>query len=422
LSTEQAANLTTNQLKALTATQIVALETADLAALTSAQIVGIELTDLALLTTDQIKGLTVAGPLTGLNADQVKALTGTQIANMTTTQIAGFTTSQISAIDVADISRMGTAQINALTSDQLSKLTAFQVQALTTSQIVAIDTADYAGLTSTFIQALTDVSLQALTTSQLQAMDSSHMAALLPLQVSALTTAQIMAIDAADFAGFTTTQLAAIEVRDISIMTTAQLGQLKSTLSLSATNFSDAQINAMSTAQYASATPLVLDLGNDGIHTTALSDGVQFDLLGSGNRIPTGWVGPQDGLLVRDLNRNGFIDSGAELFGSSTMLSNGEKAVDGFQALAALDNNQDGLIDAADHQFTNLMVWQDVNQDGLSQEDELHSLEDLSIQSLSLGFTPVSQDDAGNWIGLESSYQTTDEEIHKLVDVWFKLN
>ena len=80
------------------------------------------------------------------------------------------------------------------------------------------------------------------------------------------------------------------------------------------------------------------------------------------------------------------------------------------------------MIDAADHQFTNLMVWQDVNQDGLSQEDELHSLEDLSIKSLSLGFTPVSQDDAGNWIGLESSYQTTDEEIHKLVDVWFKLS
>jgi hypothetical protein len=319
---------------------------------------------------------------------------------------------------------MGTAQINALTSDQLSKLTANQVQAFTTAQMVAIDTADYAGLTSTFIQALTDVSLQSFTTAQIKALDSTHMAALLPSQVSALTTAQIAAIDAADLAGFDAGRLAAIEARDIAAMSTAQLAQLKNTLTIGSdmAAFSSAQLNAMSTAQYAAATPLVLDLGGDGIHSTPLSDGVQFDLLATGSRIPTGWVGNKDGLLVRDINHNGSIDSGAELFGSSTMLPNGEKAVDGFQALAALDNNQDGLIDAADHQFTNLMVWQDVNQDGLSQEDELHSMEDLSIQSLSLGFTPVSQDDAGNWIGLESSYQTTDEEIHKLVDVWFKLS
>ncbi|NDE05320.1 MAG: hypothetical protein EB003_11865 [Flavobacteriia bacterium] len=153
-----------------------------------------------------------------------------------------------------------------------------------------------------------------------------------------------------------------------------------------------------------------------------MSDGVQFDLLATGSRIPTGWVGAQDGLLVRDLNHNGSIDSGAELFGSSTTLPNGEKAKDGFQALAALDSNHDGLIDANDHDFNSLKVWQDANQDGVSQNEELHSLEDLSIKSISLGFTPVSQDDAGNWIGLESKYQTTDEEIHKLVDVWFKLS
>jgi hypothetical protein len=396
------------------------LETADLAALTSAQIVGIELTDLALLTTDQIKGLTVAGPLTGLTADQVRALTGTQIASMTTTQIAGFTTSQISAIDVTDISMMGTAQINALTSAQLSNFTANQVQALTTAQIVAIDTADYAGLTSTFIQALTDAQLQAFTTAQIVAMDSTHMAALLPAQVTALTKAQIAAIQTADIAGFNGTHVAAISASDISGMSTDQLAVLKTANLMD--SFTEQQRNAMSTAQYAAATPLILDLNGDGIHTTSLSAGVEFDLLNTGSRVPTGWVGAQDGLLVRDINKNGSIDSGAELFGSSTVLPNGAKAVDGSQALSALDSNHDGFIDASDHGFTSLMVWQDVNQDGLSQDGELHSLEDLSIQSLSLGFTPVSQDDAGNWIGLESSYQTTDEEIHKLVDVWFKLS
>jgi hypothetical protein len=314
---------------------------------------------------------------------------------------------------------MTTDQVHALTSDQLSHLTASQVQAFTNAEIVAIDTANYAGLTSTFIQALTDNQLQAFTTAQIVAMDSSHISKLLPGQVSALTSAQVAAIEAADFAGFSTAQLVAIEARDIVVMSTAQLDALKTMDS----SFTSAQKNAMSAAQKTAATtPLVLDLDGDGVHTTSLSEGVQFDILATGTRIPTGWVDAHDGLLVRDINHNGLIDSGSELFGSSTALPNGEKAKDGFQALAALDSNHDGVIDASDHDFNSLKVWQDVNQDGVSQNEELHSLEDLSIKSISLGFTPVSQDDAGNWIGLESKYQTTDEEIHKLVDVWFKLS
>ena len=172
----------------------------------------------------------------------------------------------------------------------------------------------------------------------------------------------------------------------------------------------------------AAGTPLILDLNGDGIHTTALAQGVTFDLMATGNRVPTGWVGAGDGLLVRDLNHNNLIESGAELFGDSTVLPDGTKALDGFQALAALDSDQNGVIDANDTGFNELQVWQDVNQDGISQADELHSLAELSIKSISLGFNPVSQDDAGNWIGLESTYQTTDEETHKLVDVWFKLS
>ena len=144
--------------------------------------------------------------------------------------------------------------------------------------------------------------------------------------------------------------------------------------------------------------------------------------MATGTRVPTGWVGAGDGLLVRDLNNNNLIDSGAELFGDATVLPDGTNAHDGFHALAALDTDQNGLIDANDRSFNELQVWQDVNQDGISQADELHSLEEMSIKSISLGFNPVSQDDAGNWIGLESTYQTTDEETHKLVDVWFKLS
>jgi hypothetical protein len=269
--------------------------------------------------------------------------------------------------------------------------------------------------------------IQAFTTAQIVAMDSSHIGSLLPIQIDGLTTSQIAAIQPVDLAGLTSAQIQAIPAINLVAMTTAQITALTNTqlgfLSANHVFLTDAQKTAMSGGQRTAAgTPLILDLGGDGIHTTSIDQGVTFDLMATGTRVPTGWVGAGDGLLVRDLNHNNLIDSGAELFGDSSRLPDGTKALDGFQALAALDSDHNGLIDANDTGFNELQVWQDVNQDGISQADELHTLAELSIKSISLGFNPVSQDDAGNWIGLESTYLTTDEETHKLVDVWFKLS
>ena len=68
------------------------------------------------------------------------------------------------------------------------------------------------------------------------------------------------------------------------------------------------------------------------------------------------------------------MKDGSELFGTSTLLADGKRAENGFDALAQYDENQDGRIDAQDAVFSRLTVWQDVNSDGVSQKDELFSI------------------------------------------------
>jgi hypothetical protein len=122
-------------------------------------------------------------------------------------------------------------------------------------------------------------------------------------------------------------------------------------------------------------TPLILDLDGDGVETIGLSDGAYFDHGGDGFAEQTGWAGSDDGLLVYDLNGNGRIETGSELFGSNTLLANGNKAINGFSALAELDSNHDGKIDANDTAFAHLRVWKDVDGDGYTFDGELHTLE-----------------------------------------------
>ena len=72
--------------------------------------------------------------------------------------------------------------------------------------------------------------------------------------------------------------------------------------------------------------PLVIDLDGDGVETTTVESGVYFDHDDNGFAEKSGWVGKDDGLLVRDINGNGQIDNGTELFGNNSVLSSGQKA------------------------------------------------------------------------------------------------
>ncbi|MFE8346222.1 MAG: calcium-binding protein [Xylella fastidiosa subsp. multiplex] len=142
--------------------------------------------------------------------------------------------------------------------------------------------------------------------------------------------------------------------------------------------------------------PLALDLDGDGIETTG-SDGrvILFDHDADGVKTGTGWLKPDDGWLVLDGNGNGTIDSGRELFGTDTVKRNGQLATDGFDALRDVDSNQDGKIDAADRVFANLRIWRDLNQDGISQANELSTLDANHIVSIGVTAT-AGRVDLGN--------------------------
>ena len=155
--------------------------------------------------------------------------------------------------------------------------------------------------------------------------------------------------------------------------------------------------------------PIILDLDGNGLETVGLAANIYFDHDGDGVLTRTGWAGKGDALLVWDRNANGSIDTGAELFGDFTPLPNGTLAPNGFAALAALDSNGDGILDASDPAFAELKLWRDADQNGVTGAGELISLLDAGIVSLNLANTLKNQNLAnGNQLAREGSFTRTD--------------
>jgi len=179
---------------------------------------------------------------------------------------------------------------------------------------------------------------------------------------------------------------------------------------------------ALTSADIQSITPIVLDLDGNGIKTTTLQNGVTFDLDNDGKVEKSAWVARGDGLLVRDVNGDGVINNGGELFGSGTVLADGSKAQDGYEAMRALDANGDGVLNAADSAFSQLGVWLDSNGNGRTDAGEVVSLNDLGINALSLTAQTSSVFDNGNLIGLMGSYTKSDGTTHTMGDVWFQVD
>ena len=135
------------------------------------------------------------------------------------------------------------------------------------------------------------------------------------------------------------------------------------------------------------------------------------------------WTAAGNGILALDLDKNGKIDSGKEIFGNHSVLSNGATAAHDYAALAELDSNHDNLINQADELFSSLKVWQDINQDGISQANELFTLDALGIQSFNLKHQENSKDlGNGNRLTHIGSYTKTDGTTGEMGDVEFASN
>ncbi len=159
--------------------------------------------------------------------------------------------------------------------------------------------------------------------------------------------------------------------------------------------------------------PIVLDLDADGVD---LSASVAFDLNADGAAEQIGWAGADEGLLAVDFDGSGLIEDGTELFSENF---NGETFADSLAALASFDDTGDGVIDANDARFGDILVWQDANSDGVSQPGELTTLAERGITSIDLNAQAANSEIDGQRVLAEGQFTLASGETRPYAAVAF---
>src|SRR5207248_328517 len=123
-------------------------------------------------------------------------------------------------------------------------------------------------------------------------------------------------------------------------------------------------------------TPIIFSLTHSGELEMLLAAGscARFDLSGDGVARWWPWVKPDTGLLVWDQTNRGRVQSGIQLFGSSTWWIAWQN---GYQPLALLDDNHDGWL--AGTELRGLAVWCDRNGNGGADKGEVQPVRTLGI-------------------------------------------
>ena len=104
---------------------------------------------------------------------------------------------------------------------------------------------------------------------------------------------------------------------------------------------------------------------------------VEYDLRGFGAKERWPWLRADAGVLVWDPENSGHITSARQMFGSYSWQLFWR---DGFDALAALDDNGDGWLRGGE--LAGISVWFDRNQNGISDPGEVTPLSALGITGL----------------------------------------
>lgn len=155
--------------------------------------------------------------------------------------------------------------------------------------------------------------------------------------------------------------------------------------------------------------PLILDVAGDGIELSSAAAGVSFDIDGDGKPEQLGWTkrGSDDAFLWIDRTAEGRVKSGLQLLGG---LFDRKRA---FETLLAIDRSpglldrrlaseaereSDGRLATGDPAFDRLLLWTDLNHNGMSEPVELATLASAGAE-LFLGYELVNQGDgAGNMV------------------------
>ncbi|WP_287731637.1 FG-GAP-like repeat-containing protein, partial [Microcystis sp. M090S1] len=161
--------------------------------------------------------------------------------------------------------------------------------------------------------------------------------------------------------------------------------------------------------------PLIVDLDNNGIKLINLDNSlIRFDIDADGYSENVSWT--NDGLLTVDLNHDGTINNITEIF--SEYFKDGS-ANSGLEALKTYDTNNNGIISSTDTQFNQILVWQDLNQDGISQPNELKTLAQHNITSINLNAIASETIQDGNIIKKRSFFNRADGTGGEISDVAF---
>jgi hypothetical protein len=127
-------------------------------------------------------------------------------------------------------------------------------------------------------------------------------------------------------------------------------------------------------------TPLLVPL-ESGLSLEQMVDteaAVPFDLDGSGILRNWQWPTPKAGWLAYDPAATGEVRSGIQLFGEVTFWIFWEN---GYQALASLDDNGDGILTGPE--LNGLVLWCDANSNGTSDPGEVLPLSCYGVTALS---------------------------------------